>query len=62
MASKIVQGIYELDFAKNLHQDRLQATKRERQQILNAKLKPKGILLNDNNNQKKPLDNKNRTK
>lgn len=45
LAQKIVSQIKEVDFAKRLHQENLAATERERQSIIDNKLKPKGNLL-----------------
>lgn len=45
IARKIIQGIREVDSAKEWHQHRLQATEEERKSILDSKLKPKGKLL-----------------
>ncbi|XP_031625435.1 39S ribosomal protein L52, mitochondrial [Contarinia nasturtii] len=45
IADKIVKGLYEVDFAKELYQNKLRATEEERKQLLDSKLKPKGKLL-----------------
>lgn len=45
LAKKIVQGIMEVDFAKQEYQRKLIATEEERQSILNSKLRPKGKFL-----------------
>lgn len=44
-ANQIVTLCSELDFAKQRHQDMLQAKERERQNIINNRLKPKGKAL-----------------
>lgn len=49
IASRIVEGIDEIDFAKERYQKSLHAREQTRQQIVNSKLKPKGILLNEQN-------------
>lgn len=45
IARKIVQGIQEVDFAKEFYQQKLDTVENERQNILDNKLKPKGRLL-----------------
>lgn len=45
IARKIVQGIYEVDFAKREYARKLDAVENERKDILEKKLKPKGRLL-----------------
>ncbi|KAL4721490.1 hypothetical protein ACJJTC_018371 [Scirpophaga incertulas] len=45
LASKIVESISELDFAKQRYQDMLHAKEEEKQRIINNRLKPKGKVV-----------------